>query len=40
MAYNPTKDFIFQDKGMYKIVLGFDEEDLPENFNINNYKDE
>ena len=37
MALNPSKDFLYQDKGMYKIVLGFDEEDLPEDFN--NYKD-
>ena len=39
MAINPSKDFLFQDKGMYKIVLGFDEEDLPEDFNINNFKE-
>ena len=39
MAFNPSKDFLFKDKGMYKIVLGFDEDDLPEDFNINNSRD-
>ena len=39
MAFNPSKDFLFKDKGMYKIVLGFDEDDLPEDSNINNSRD-
>ena len=39
MTFNPSKDFLFQDKGMYKIVLGFDENELPEDFNIDNYKE-
>ena len=40
MSFNPTKDFLFQDKGMYKIVLGFDEDDIPKDFDSSKYKDE
>ena len=38
MSFNPSKDFLFQEKGMYKIVLGFDEDELPEDFNVNDFQ--